>query len=84
MVRFHEGIVGQVLAEALVTTLMGILDSPFWRDHIPEERWDIIRLISVLGGNLPRLRTHDHNSYVFTQWVAVMGMKYLDLPEAKA
>lgn len=41
------------LAGALVTTLMGLLNSTFWREHIPEERWDILRYISGLGGELP-------------------------------
>jgi hypothetical protein len=88
----------QVLAEALVTTLMGLLDSPFWRDHIPKERWDILRLISGLGGKLPRslyrcfknltiiphlreMRMRDRGSDVYTQWVAIMWMKYPDLSE---
>lgn len=86
----------QVLAEALVTTLMELLDSPFWRDHIPKERWDILRLISGLGGKLPRplyrclknptiipyLREmRGRGSGVFTQWLAIMWMKYPDLSE---
>jgi hypothetical protein len=88
----------QVLSEALVTTLMGLLDSPFWRDHIPKERWDILRLISGLGGKLPRslyrcfknltiiphlrgMRMRDGGPDVYTQWVAILWMKYPDLSE---
>ena len=43
----------RTILEALVTTLMGLLGSPFWRDHIPKERWDILQLIGSLGGKLP-------------------------------
>ena len=43
----------RAIAEALVTTLMGLLDSPFWRDHVPKDRWDILRLVSGLDGELP-------------------------------
>ena len=42
-----------VLAEALISTLMGLLHSPFWREHIPTERWDILRIVSSLDSNLP-------------------------------
>jgi len=83
-----------VMAEALVTTLMGLLGSPFWREHIPTERWDILRLISSLGGKLPpsfyrcledpTIIPHlarDRGSGAFTQWVAIMWMKYPDLSE---
>jgi len=88
----------RVTMEALVATLMGLLDSPFWRDRIPKERWDILRLITGLGGELPRslyrcfnnptiipylleMRTRDPGSGVFSQWVAIMWMKYPDLSE---
>ena len=88
----------RVTMEALVTTLMGLLDSPFWRDRIPKERWDILQLISGLGGELPRslyrclnnptiipylleMRTRDPGSGVFSQWVAIMWMKFPDLSE---
>ena len=87
-----------VTMEALVTTLTGLLDSPFWRVYIPKERWDILQLISSLGGELPRslyrcfgnlaiipylleMRTRDPGSGIFTQWVAVMWMRYPDLSE---
>lgn len=84
-----------VLAESLVTTLMGLLHSPFWREHIPAERWDILRIIGSLGGSLPRslhrcfedltivpyLRVRHCDSGAFTQWVAVLWMKYPDLSE---
>jgi len=84
-----------VLAEALVTTLMGLLHSPFWREHIPAERWDILRIIGSLGGSLPRslyrcfgdptiipyLRVRHCDSGAFTQWVAILWMKYPDLSE---
>ena len=82
-----------MLAEVLITTLMGLLDSPFWREHIPGERWDIFRITGSLGGNLPRplhrcfknptiipyLRVHHRDSGAFAQWVALMWMKYLEL-----
>ena len=87
-----------LLAEALVTTLMGLLDSPFWREYIPRERWDILQIIGAIGGNLPRslhrcfknltiiphlreMDRDDSGSGVFTQWVAIMWMKYPDLSE---
>ena len=84
-----------VLAEALVTVLMGLLDSPFWRELIPEDLWDILRIIGSLDGNLPRslhrcfknlaiiphLQMHGRGSGAFTQWVAIMWMKYPDLSE---
>jgi len=38
---------GRPLAEALFGALMGMLNSPFWRDHIPQDRWG---LLTLLGG----------------------------------
>ena len=38
---------GRFLAEAVFGTLMGMLDSPFWREYIPQDQWSILTL---LGG----------------------------------
>lgn len=84
-----------LLAEALVTTLMGLLDSTFWRSYIPEDRWDILRIVGSLNDNLPRslyrcfkndaifpyLEKNGKSTGAFTQWVAIMWMKYPDLSE---
>ena len=84
-----------VLAEALVATLMGLLDSTFWRSYIPEDRWDILRIIGSPDDNLPRslyrcfkndaitphLDTDGRSKGAFTQLVGVMWMKYPDLSE---
>ena len=87
-----------VVAEALVTTLAGLLDSPFWREHIPSERWDILRIIGSLDSKIPsslyrcfknltvipylrEMRMRGRDPSAFTQWVAIMWMKYPDLSE---
>ena len=87
-----------VLGQALVTTLTGLLDSPFWREYIPEERWDILNLLGgVDKGQLPRSfyrclnntailphleEKRDHGSSSLTYWLAVMWAWYPDLSEA--
>lgn len=84
-----------VLAEALVTTLMGLLDSAFWRSYIPGDLWDILRIASSLDDNLPRslyrcfkndaiiphLDTDGHSNGALIQLMAIMWMKYPDLSE---
>ena len=82
------------LAEAFVTTFMGLLDSPFWREYIPGARWEILRFINNLGDKLPRSLhrcfqnreiieyLHDQKCPNFTNWLAIMWNKYPHLSEA--
>ena len=44
-----------LLAGALFATLMGLLDSPFWRRYIPPERWNILASpgIGMVGERVP-------------------------------
>jgi len=85
-----------VLGQALVTTLMDLLDSKFWREYIPEERWDILRLLGGVNNEahlphsfyrclnnseiLPHLKGRS-GSGAYTQWLAVMWAWYPDLSE---
>ena len=87
-----------VLGEALVTTLMGLLDSQFWREYIPEERWDIFKLLGgVNEAHLPHsfyrcLSNTDilpfleergnRGSGACAQWLAIMWAWYPDLSAA--
>ena len=50
-----ERVHGPLLPGALFGTLLGLLDSPFWRRHIPPERWNILTLpvIGMDGGCAP-------------------------------
>lgn len=86
-----------VLGQALVATLMGLLDSPFWREYIPEERWDILKLLGGVNEAqlphsfyrclsnteiLPYLEERsDHGSGACAQWLAIMWAWYPDLSD---
>lgn len=86
-----------VLGQALITTFMGLLDSPFWRKYIPEERWDVLTLLGGVGeGQLPRsfyrclnnetILPHledkrNSGSAASTHWQAVLWAWYPDLSE---
>ena len=86
-----------LLGQALVTTFMGLLDSPLWREHIPEERWDILKLLGRVGeGQLPHSfyrclnnltilpcleEKRDKGSVASTHWLAIMWAWYPDLSE---
>lgn len=77
-----------VLAEALVTTFAGLLDSPFWRGYIPDGRWEILRFINNLDGKLPHslhrcLQNREIIEYLghqkcthLAKWLAIMWKKY--------
>jgi hypothetical protein len=39
--------------EALFATLMGLLDSPLWRKHIPRERWSFLTSLKMVEGPAP-------------------------------
>lgn len=41
------------LKKAAVTTLFSLMDSPFWREHVPPERLTILEHASVIGDELP-------------------------------
>jgi len=88
---------GRLLAEALFGTLMGLLDSPIWREHIPQDRWNIL---TILGGmdeeqippslyrcvKNPTIIPHLKQAYVrgpniLAQWVAILWAKHPDLSE---
>lgn len=88
---------GGLLAEALIATFMGMLDSPFWREHIPRERWSVLALLSGMGEErippsfhrcienptiIPYLKEGDGpGSNVLDQWVAILWEKYPDLAD---
>ena len=88
---------GAPLAEALLATLMGMLDSPFWREHIPQERWSILTLLGGMDEEnmppsfyrcvknstiIPHLKeAYDDGPNVLAQWIAVLWAKYPDLSE---
>jgi len=83
------------LREALISTLMGLLDSPFWREYIPIERWDFLNLIGGADETelppsfyrclknadvLPHL-DNVLNRSALTTWVAILWIKYPDVSE---
>jgi hypothetical protein len=86
-----------LLIRASVTTLLGFLNSPFWRRFIPDERWDILRHLNGIDDELippslyrclknPTIIPHlvtllDRGVGAFTLWVALMWAKYPDLSE---
>ena len=87
---------GRLLAEALFGTLMGMLDSPFWRGHIPQDRWSILTLLGGMDeGQIPpsfyrcaknpaiihHLETYIHGPNILAQWAAILWAKYPDLSE---
>ena len=88
---------GRFLAEALFGTLMGLLDSPFWREHMPRDQWSILTLLGGMDEEqippsfyrcvknptmIPYLKqTYVRGPNVPTQWVAILWAKYPDLSE---
>lgn len=83
-----------VLREAIISTLMGLLDSPFWREYIPNERWDFLELIRGEDERtlpppfyrcirnkavLPHLKRVLNQSALVT-WIAILWTKYPDVP----
>jgi len=88
---------GRFLAEALFGTLMGMLNSPFWRDHIPHDRWSFLTLLGGMDEEdiplsfyrcvedttvIPHLRrAYPRGPNVLIQWVAIMWAKYPDVSE---
>jgi len=86
-----------LLIQASVTTLLGLLDSPFWRKLIPDERWDILKYFNGIDEELmppaayrcfenPTIIPHllelrERGVGAFTPWMAIMWAKYPDLSE---
>lgn len=86
-----------LLRQALVTTLLGLLDSPFWRKFIPSERWDMLKLLGGIDDELVPpslyrclkntnviehlLRIHFQGSAALTLWIALLWAKYPDLSD---
>lgn len=86
-----------LLIRASVTTLLGLLDSPFWRKFIPDERWDLLQHITgiddeLIPASLYRcfknqtivqhfLKLGERGVGAFTLWMALMWAKYPDLSE---
>ena len=88
---------GRFVTQALFGTLMGLLDSPFWRNHIPQGRWS---LLTLLGGmneeDIPLsfyrcVKNSEIIPYlgggylrvpdVLVKWVAIAWAKYPDVSE---
>ena len=88
---------GGLLDEALFSTLMGLLDSPFWREHIPQDRWSILTLLGGIKEEyippsfyrcvknttiIPHLKqAYGRGPNILAQWVAILWAKYPDLSE---
>ena len=88
---------GELLKESLFATLMGLLDSAFWREHIPQDRWDILVLLGGMAEErippsfyrcvrnstiIPYLKKVDPRSKnTLAQWAAILWAKYPDLAE---
>ena len=88
---------GRFLAESLFGTLMGMLDSPFWREHIPHDRWSILTLLGGMDEEqippsfyrcvknltiIPHLKQASvRGPDILSQWVAILWAKYPDLPK---
>ena len=86
-----------LLVQATVTTLLGLLDSPFWRKFIPDEHWDILQHLHGIDDELlPRplyrclknvtiiphlLELLERGVSAFTLWVALMWAKHPNLSE---
>jgi len=86
-----------LLIRASVTTLLGLLDSPFWRKFIPDERWDILQHLNAIDDDLipsslyrclknstiiPHfLKLGERGVGAFTLWIALMWAKYPDLSD---
>ena len=88
---------GRFLTESLFGMLMGLLDSPFWREHIPQDRWCILTLLGGMTEErippsfyrcvknptiVPYLKQVDpHGVNVLAQWAAILWAKYPDLSQ---
>jgi len=86
---------GRFLAEALFGTLVGMLDSPSWREHIPDGRWGILALLGGMDEEqippsfyrcvknstiIPHLKQISvRGPDVLAQWVAILWAMYPDL-----
>ena len=86
---------GQLVTESLFATLMGLLDSPFWREHIPQDRWNLLTLLGGMAEErippsfyrctknptiIPHLKQVDpRGSNALAQWTAILWAKYPDL-----
>ena len=91
--------VHEELRQMTLTTLMSLLDSPFWREFIPPERWDFLRHVGTLDdpelpssfyrclGNttvIPYLK-QVVNQEAFLTWLVILWTKYPDVsPAVKA
>jgi hypothetical protein len=88
---------GRFLNQSLFSTLMGMLDSPFWREHIPKDQWNILTLLGPMPKenippsffrcvNNPTIIPHmERAGYrgrtILVQWAAISWAKYPDLSE---
>jgi len=89
-----------LLVRASLTTLLGLLDSPFWRKCIPDERWDLLRYLNGIDDELmppsayrcfrnqsiiPHLlELQERGVNAFTPWIAFMWARYPDLSKGVA
>ena len=85
--------VHEELAQMALTTLMSLLNSPFWRKFIPPERWDFLKFVGTLDDpKLPRsfyscLRNKEivpHlgqvvNKEALLTWLVILWTKYPDI-----
>ena len=87
----------QLLDEALFTTLMGLLDSLLWREHIPEGRWSVLKSFCGIAEErtppsfyrcvknptiIPYLKTRGAlGRTILAQWAAILWERYPDLSE---
>jgi len=74
---------------------MGLLDSPFWREHTPQDQWSILTLLGGIKEEytppsfyrcvkntmiIPHLKqAYGHGPNILAQWVAILWAKYPDL-----
>ena len=87
----------RLLVQASVTTLLGLLNSQFWRKFIPDEHWDTLRhLYGIDDEMIPPplyrclrnttiiphlLKLSERGVVAFTFWMALMWARYPDLSE---
>ena len=87
----------QLLEEALFATLMGLLDSLLWREHIPESRWSILKSFGGIAEEqippsfyrcvknstiIPNLKTRGAlGRTILAQWATILWERYPDLSE---
>ena len=85
---------GSYLLQSLTGTLMGLLDSPFWRNHIPQDRWSILTLLRGIPEDqtppsfyrcaensavIPHLKQVNVHPKVLPQWALILWANYHDL-----